>query len=118
MRKEPLLARHWDARLPHAAYFATRDVLTGEELTYRRDEAVWKEKKASTHAASAACAATPTARSGCDRRDGGQSSSPTPQGHREHEEHDSSIHLSEHTLRRRAFTPDSIVTKFKIFWYE
>eukprot|EP00966_Prymnesium_polylepis_P229803 5317281-Prymnesium_polylepis.2 len=44
MRKEPLLARHWDARLPHAAFFATRNICAGEELTYRRDEAAWKSK--------------------------------------------------------------------------
>ena len=38
MRKGPLLGKHWDARLPHAAFFATRNIEAGEELTYRRDD--------------------------------------------------------------------------------
>eukprot|EP00966_Prymnesium_polylepis_P174536 4038758-Prymnesium_polylepis.1 len=38
MKKEPVLVQHWDRRLPHAAFFATRDIHAGEELMYRRDE--------------------------------------------------------------------------------
>lgn len=38
MKKEPVFVQHWDRRLPHAAFFAVRDIRAGEELTYRRDE--------------------------------------------------------------------------------
>lgn len=47
MRKEPILVDHWDKRLPHAAFFATRDIAAGEELTYRRDEAATSGKRSS-----------------------------------------------------------------------
>jgi hypothetical protein len=45
MRKSPLYAEHWDRRLPHAAFFATRPIQAGEELTYRRDEAATTSQK-------------------------------------------------------------------------
>ena len=38
MEKRPVLTQHWDTALPHAAFFATRQIEAGEELTYRRDE--------------------------------------------------------------------------------
>jgi len=31
-----VLSEHWDAALPHVAFFATRDIEEGEELTYCR----------------------------------------------------------------------------------
>jgi len=48
MRKEPMLGRHWDSRLPHAAFMATRDIVAGEELTYRRDDSATTTKRRST----------------------------------------------------------------------
>ena len=38
MEKRACVSQHWDARVPHAAFFATRDISPGEILTYRRDE--------------------------------------------------------------------------------
>jgi len=32
------LAAHWDTRLPHAAFYATRDIEAGEELCFSRDD--------------------------------------------------------------------------------
>ena len=40
MEKRACLSHHWDTRIPHAAFFATRDIAPGEALIYRRDEAV------------------------------------------------------------------------------
>ena len=45
MRKWPVFVQHWDRRLPHAAFFATKDIPPGEELTYRRDESATSEAK-------------------------------------------------------------------------
>lgn len=33
MRKAKLLTNHWDARIPHIGFYATRDIQPGEELT-------------------------------------------------------------------------------------
>jgi hypothetical protein len=40
---QPVLSLHWDARLPHAAFFALRRIEPGEELCYRRDDARGKQ---------------------------------------------------------------------------
>ena len=36
MAARGVLSEHWDAALPHVAFFATRDIADGEELTYCR----------------------------------------------------------------------------------
>ena len=36
MAARGVLSEHWDAALPHVAFFATRDIAAGEELTYCR----------------------------------------------------------------------------------
>lgn len=46
MEKRACVSHHWDTRVPHAAFFATRDICPGETLTYRRDEAVTSAAKA------------------------------------------------------------------------
>ena len=40
-----VLSQHWDARAPHACFFATRDIAAGEPLTYLRDQAVLTAKQ-------------------------------------------------------------------------
>jgi histone-lysine N-methyltransferase SETMAR len=55
MRKKPVLGRHWDSRLPSAAFVATRDIAAGEELTYRRDEAATSSSRASASRVRCAC---------------------------------------------------------------
>ena len=46
MEKRATVAHHWDARMPHAAFYATRDITPGEPLIYRRDEAVTSSARA------------------------------------------------------------------------
>jgi hypothetical protein len=36
MHKEKVWTQHWDPKVPHAAFFATRDIEPGEELSYLR----------------------------------------------------------------------------------
>ena len=46
MEKRACLSHHWDTRVPHAAFFATRDIIPGETLIYRRDESATPAAKA------------------------------------------------------------------------
>ena len=57
MRKGPMLAKHWDARLPHAAFIATRNIAAGEELTYRRDDSATSSQRAAASRVRCLCGA-------------------------------------------------------------
>ena len=46
IRKQRVSTQHWDARMPHVGFFATRDILPGEELAYYRQD---EEAKRSSH---------------------------------------------------------------------
>ncbi|KAL1519102.1 hypothetical protein AB1Y20_003367 [Prymnesium parvum] len=54
MEKRACLTNHWDSRLPHAGFFALRNICAGEKLTYRRDEGVTTVRQAGWTKVSAA----------------------------------------------------------------